>query len=157
MPDRAHNVSPKIERISESLAKDLIARAVTSVRAKNGDKPGELAEKIGCEESTIKNAERGDNLMRANFLFNLLAVDPLALEGLLHHFDRRSVPITAKCNTDALAPTAAAVHKIALAQADGAITDRECLDIEPELDAAIEALSTLKERCHAIRNTRAAA
>jgi hypothetical protein len=69
----------------------------------------------------------------------------------------RSVPIAAKCDTDALAPTAAAMHKLAVAQADGALTARECLDMETEVEAAIEALSAVKMRCEDIRKRRLAA
>src|SRR3546814_14410628 len=52
--------------------------------------------------------------LSAHTLFNLLSVDPLALESLLAHFDRLSVPITAKCDTDALPSTAGAVHKLSV-------------------------------------------
>jgi transcriptional regulator with XRE-family HTH domain len=156
MPERSGKVSHKIERMTESLAKNIISQAVTTVRSRKNLKPVDLADEIGCEKSTIENAESGAHMMRANNLFNLLTVDPFALEGLLHHYGRRSVPIEAKCDVDALIPTTAAVHKLALAQADGSMSDRECLDMEPEIEAAIDALASVKARCEDIRARRVA-
>src|SRR3546814_15528251 len=62
----------------------------------------DLADAIGCSAATSGNARNRNGKLSAHTLFNLLSVDPLALESLLAHFDRRSVPITAKCDTDAL-------------------------------------------------------
>lgn len=116
MPERSGKVSHKIERMTESLAKNIISQAVTTVRSRKNLKPVDLADEIGCEKSTIENAESGAHMMRANNLFN----------------------------------------KLALAQADGSMSDRECLDMEPEIEAAIDALTSVKARCEDIRARRAA-
>src|SRR3546814_13391410 len=73
-----------------------------------------MADAIGCVAATIGNARNRNGKLSAHTLLNLLSVDPLALESLLAHFDRRSVPITAKCDTAALPSTAGAVHKLAV-------------------------------------------
>ncbi len=122
----------------------------------------DLADNIGCCGATVGNARNQNGQLAGRTLFNLLRVDPLALEGFLHHFGRRSVPIEAKCDTDELVSTAGAVHKLAAVKCPSspggaAITDGECLEIEPSIDEAIEALSALKVRCEAIRRGRMAA
>lgn len=131
------------------------------MQAEHGLTDTDLADMLGCSAGTIKNARNGDGQMQPHTLFSLLEVKATALDGLLHHFDRRSVPIAAKCDTDALPSTAAAVHKLAVVTADTspggkAITDNEALDIERDIDAAIESLSNIKARCNDIRARRAA-
>src|SRR3546814_13570590 len=95
-----------------------------------------MADAIGCVAATIGNARNRNGKLSAHTLFNLLSVDPLALESLLAHFDRRSVPITAKCDTDALPSTAGAVHKLAVVTSEASpggkqITESEALEGEP--------------------------
>lgn len=41
-------------------------------------------------------------------------------------------------------------------QLNKGLTDHECLEIEADISAAIEALSAIQSRCHAIRKARAA-
>lgn len=147
--------------LTQSLFEDLASGAVRRVQSSTGATDQDLADVIGCSAATIGNARNRHGKLSAHTLFNLLAVDPLALEGLLAHFDRRSVPIVAKCDTDALPSTAGAVHKLAVVTADASpggkkITDCEALECEPEIDAAMEALAALKARCIAIRKDRAA-
>lgn len=152
-----HNVLDQVPPMTRNLYRQLVSRSVRSIQLKRGMSDEALADEMGISEGTIANAGNQNNSLSGELLFNLLRFDPYALEGFLHHFDRRSVPIAAKCDTDALAPTAAALHKLAVAQSDGALTDRECLDMETEVEAAIEALSAVKMRCEAIRKRRMAA
>ncbi|GGJ39682.1 hypothetical protein CDQ92_13270 [Sphingopyxis bauzanensis] len=147
--------------LTQSLFEDLASGAVRRVQSSTGATDQDLADVIGCSSATVGNARNRNGKLSAHTLFNLLAVDPLALESLLGHFDRRSVPIVAKCDTDALPSTAGAVHKLAVVTADASpggkfITDCEALQCEPEIDAAMEALASLKARCIAIRKDRAA-
>jgi hypothetical protein len=148
--------------LTESFAKRLIADAVRRVALRHDLTDRDLADLIACSPETIGNARNQDNKLQAHTLFNLLSVDPLALEGLLHHFGRRSVQIEAKCDgDDELVTTAGAVHKLAAVKAANSpggakVTDYECLEIEPEIDAALESLSALKSRCERIRIGRAA-
>src|SRR3546814_436145 len=145
------------QSLLESLTSDAVRRVQLTAAATDQD----LADAIGCSAATIGNARNRNGKLSAHTLFNLLSVDPLALESLLAHFDRRSVPITAKCDTDALPSTAGAVHKLAVVTSEASpggkqITDSEALECEPSIDAAMEALSALKSRCLAIRKERAA-
>lgn len=147
--------------LTQSFYEGLASDAIRAVQMRHDATDQDLADTIGCSAATIGNARNRNGKLSAHTLFNLLAVDPLALEGILHHFDRRSVPVVAKCDTDALPSTAGAVHKLAVVTADAspggkAITDNEALECEPEIDAAMEALAGLKARCIAIRARRAA-
>lgn len=161
MPVTDKNVLRRVTLLTESLLKTLISSAVCKVQMAHGLSDKDLGELVSCDPGTIANARNRDNKLQPQTLFNLLAVDPLAIEGLLHHFGRRSVPIEAKCDTDPLVSMTGAVHKIAEAQSDQSpggksITDSECLDIEPFIDAAMESMAALKQRAIAIRTARAA-
>lgn len=147
--------------MTESLGKLLLSGAISSLQCKHGLSDQELADALFLDRGTIANARNRDNKLQFHALFNLLTIDPLAIEPLLHHYGRRSVPIEAKCDTDELVSTAGAVHKLAAVKSPdspggAAITDSECLGIEHDIDAAIEALSALKARCLTIRKDRAA-
>lgn len=147
--------------LTQSFYEDLASDAIRAVQMRHDATDQDLADAIGCSAATIGNARNRNGKLSAHTLFNLLAVDPLALEGILHHFDRRSVPVIAKCDTDALPSTAGAVHKLAVVTAESSpggktITDCEALECEPEIDAAMEALASMKARCIAIRARRAA-
>ena len=157
----APNVLGGSPLLSERLWQSLASSAVRKVQLSHDLTDQDTADHIGCCAATVGNARNMSGQLAGRTLFNLLRVDPMALEGFLQHFGRRSVPVEAKCDTDALVSTSGAVHKLAAVQAatspgGKAITDGECLDIEPDLDAAIEALCSLKVRCETIRRARAA-
>lgn len=147
--------------LTESLLKRLVSAAVRKVQLRHELSDQDLADLTSCSAATIGNARNQTGKLQAHTLFNLIAVDPMACEGLLAHFGRRSVPIEAKCDTDELISTSGAVHKLASVKCPSSaggskVTDDECLDIEPEIDAALESLSALKSRCNSIRAERAA-
>lgn len=148
--------------LTESLFAKLVATSVSKAQqAEGAGTDQDLADRVGCSSTTVGNARNIKGKLQGHTLFNLLAVEPLAIEGLLHHFGRRSVPIEAKCDTDALLTTAGAVHKLAAVQCERSpggkdITDAECLEIEGDVSAALESLSAIKVRCEAIRARRAA-
>lgn len=147
--------------LTERLWSTLCSSAIRKVQLGHDLTDQDTADHIGCCAQTVGNARNQAGQIAGRTLFNLLRIDPLAIEGLLAHFGRRSVPIEAKCDTDALVSTAGVVHHLAAVQsgksAGGkAITDGECLEIEPDLDAALESLNALKVRCERIRAGRAA-
>lgn len=114
------------------------------------------AKTLGCCVKTVSRARDEGTTLRADTLMALIWNSPAFMDEILIRIGKRAVPIEAKCDTDAMTATAGAVHNLAIVQSpqsDGGIevTDRECLQIEPEIDAALNALSTLKMRCHAIR------
>lgn len=147
--------------LTESLFKTLVSATVRKVQLSRDLSDQDLADLTSCSAATVGNARNQSGKLQGHTLFNLVAVDPMALEGLLAHFGRRSVPIEAKCDTDELISTSGAVHKLASVKCPSSpggstVTDDECLDIEVEIDAALEALSAIKSRCNAIRAARAA-
>lgn len=157
MLDPRPKVLARVTPLTENLYRRLVSEAVRRVGYHGSLSDPELGEMTGSSDKTIANARNQHNSLGGKTLFNLMVADELALEGLLHHFGRRSVPIEAKCDTDALVSTSGAVHKLAMAHSvvsedRSRVTDRECLDMEPEIDAAIAALSALKNRCHTIRS-----
>lgn len=148
------NFSAKNQPITETFLKDRIADVICRIQREQGLNDRQLAELVFCKTDTITNARNRDNKLSAHILFNLLLVSPNALEGLLHYFDRRSVPLGAKCDTDTLASVSAAVHSLAVAAAHNGPNDRDCLEMESILDTAIDGLCAIKSRCLTIREGR---
>lgn len=157
--DTMHGNAPNVRGHSPLLTKTLgmafISQAARKIMCLYDGSEDDLGTVVGVGKGGINNAINQRHEMSLHTAFNLLNVDPYALEGLLNHFGRRSVPIEAKCNTDELVPLTLAVSKLAGARADGKISDREFLEIEPEIEAAIDALLACKDRCVSIRNARA--
>src|SRR3546814_7925958 len=74
--------------------------------------PTRVAGSVGCDEKTIRNARDEKSTLRLDFASNLLALDGRALDPILNHYGRRSVPVDATCDTDALPAMTGAVHKL---------------------------------------------
>lgn len=148
------NFLPNSHPVTESFLKARVSDIIGRIQRENGYNDRQLAERVYCSTETITNARNGDNKLSAHTLFNLLLVSPMALEGLLHHFDRRSVPLGAKCDTDVLTSVTGALHHLAKAAAHSGPNDTDCLQMESSLDAAIDALCGLKSRCLDIREAR---
>ena len=112
----------------------------------------DLAERVDCTVQTISNAFNKKHVLsqaiqqRIGRLFGVHALDPIA-----RLYGARNVPIEADESIDALPSTSAAVHRLAVARSASSpggerITHCELLAIEPEIDAAIQALTALKVR-----------
>lgn len=141
--------------ITERLWATFASAAINKITAATGMTGPELAENIGCCAQTVLNARdmkaNGQRIgqLEGRTFINLMRVDPMAIESLLQHFGRRSVPIEAKCTTDDPLPDVAkAVHSLAVAQspkspAGQEINRRELLNMLPDLEAAQEAISHL--------------
>jgi hypothetical protein len=151
----ARHVLPNSAPITESFYRARIADIIARIQRENGMNDRELADMVFCSPETITNARNGENKLSGHTLFNLLLVSPTALEGLLHHFDRRSVPLGAKCDTDVMTSVTGALHHIAMAAQHNGPNDTDCLKMETALDAAIDGLCSLKSRCLTIREQRA--
>lgn len=141
--------------LTESLLKRLVANAVRKVQLGCDLTDKDLAELIACDPGTVENARNQNTKLQAHTLLNLMTVDEMAIEGLLAHFGRRSVPIEAKCSTDPLPDLSAAVHHLAVAQSPSsvsgpAISHCELLAMLPALEAAQEVLSGLIVRARKV-------
>jgi hypothetical protein len=86
-----------------------------------------LALMVGADEKTLRQAREARASLSGSKLFNLLTVDPTALDELLAHFGLKAVPLEAAdaCETRLLAETAGLVAAHARAFADGRIDHRE--------------------------------
>lgn len=134
-----------------------VAKIIRDIQACQGLTDADFAEEIGCSVGTVRNARNEESDLCTLFLtriekhFGAGSIDPvLALGG------SRAVPLEADPNADALPSTAAAVHRLAVARSPNSpggerITHAELLSLEPELDAAIKALTGLKVRCSQVR------
>src|SRR3546814_1301758 len=78
----------------------------------SSDLPTRVAGSVGCDEKTIRNARDEKSTLRLDFASNLLALDGRALEPILNHYGRRTVPVDATCDTDALPAMTGAVYKL---------------------------------------------
>ena len=109
------NVLPRKQRPTTKSYRTAIKQIVLDVQADSGLTDGDLAERLGCSVSTIRNARNeacnldGVTLANIEFEFGPSAIDPfLALGG------SRGVPEGATCNTDInhALPLAEALTKI---------------------------------------------
>lgn len=147
--------------LTERLWTTFASSAIRRVQLAHDLTDQDLADVIGVCAATVGNARNQSGQLAGRTFCNLMAVDPMAFEGVLHHFGRRSVPIEARCNTDELVTTSAVVASIAKARSAKSpggekITDAELLRIEHEIDEAIESLSMLKMRAVDVRRERCA-
>jgi transcriptional regulator with XRE-family HTH domain len=110
----------------------------------------DFAEKIGCSIGTVRNARNEESDLGAIYLtrieatFGTGSIDPyLRLAG------SRCAPIEPDESADALPSTTAAIHKLAVARSPGSpggetITHTELLEMAPEIESAIKALTNLQ-------------
>lgn len=116
---------------------------------------------LGVNEKTVRRARDEESTIAATTLIALFRRDRAFREALLAHVGERPVPLEATCDSDAIVTTSAAIHSIASARSplsDGGavITDRECLAMEAELDAAANSIAAIKARIIRIKLERAA-
>jgi hypothetical protein len=134
-----------------------VAKIIRDLQAQHSLTDLDFAERIGCCKGTIRAARNEESELGGVFLgrieaqFGVGSIDPyLLLAGA------RSSPIEAS-EEDPLPSTAAAVHRLAVAQSPASpggnkITHRELLEILPEIDGAIKSLTALKVRAENIRD-----
>lgn len=125
--------------------------------AKDGRTLIDISESIGCEVKTISNAFNRKHRLSQVFLTRIgQAYGPHALNPIAKLSGGRMVPLEAE-ETDALPSLTGAVHRLAVAKSSNSaggegITHTELLGMEPDIDAAIRALTALKDRCDRLRN-----
>src|SRR3546814_20629792 len=87
------NVRPPIVPLTEYDARELLSKPLVDLCAEHG--PTRVAGSVGCDEKTIRNARDEKSTLRLDFASNLLALDGRALDPILNHYGRRSVPVDA--------------------------------------------------------------
>lgn len=117
----------------------------------------DIAEAINADKKTISNAFNKTHRLSQLFLTRLgSAFGPHCLDPVAALSGGRMIPLEADSTVDAMPSTTAAIHKLAVARSSDSpggerITHNELLGMEPEIDAAIRALSALKQRCEKVR------
>lgn len=117
----------------------------------------DIAETINVERKTISNAFDKRHRLSQVFLNRLgKAFGPECLNPVARLSDGRMIRLEADETIDALPSTTAAIHKLAVARSPNSpggssMTHTELLNLEPELDDAINSLLALKQRCSELR------
>lgn len=60
----------------------------------------EIAKSIGCEPETVSNARKGSTTLNATCVFNLLRLDPTALNEIAAHFGMTLVPLDGEADPE---------------------------------------------------------
>jgi transcriptional regulator with XRE-family HTH domain len=153
----------RVNRVEEQAAyRECVAEMLRLIQAehKGSDRKPitllEIAERIDVSLGTIGNAANKKADLSPTYLNRLAeAFGPCTLDPFAAMSGGRIVPREAE-EVDAMPSTTAAIHKLAVARSPDSpggerITHCELLNIEPEIDAAIRSLTSLKVRCEEIR------
>lgn len=133
------------------------AMAAGLLRAQRSVSQKMLAFVMDITPVALKNIFKGGSTDPKR-LWDVLTVEPTALDDIAELYDRRIVHKDAICSTDrrASAVLVAALKKSIEAEADGYIDHNELLAMEAELRAVRGVCDTLLERITEIRRPRAA-
>lgn len=149
------NVRPSAIPITVEDAREILAKPLLSLCSEHG--PTAVARAIGgCEDKTVRDARDEKSTLRLDYAANLLLLDGAALDGFLARVGRRSVPMDAVCDSDALPAMTGAVHKLVSASSSksiggAALSHCELLDSEGELREAFDAIGALLGRIDRIK------
>lgn len=153
------NVRPPVPLLTELDARELLSAPLLALCSDHG--PTRVGKALGgLDEKTIRNARDEKSTLSLESAANLLALDPLALDGFLNHFNRRSVPSEATCDTDILPAMTGAIHKLVVASSPSSpggasISTCELLASKNEIRVAYEALGALMTRIERIERAAA--
>lgn len=137
------SVRPKQSRLTEADYRQLVAAGVRRCSAADG--AARFAVEVGCDEKTMRAARDAKSSLSGSTLFNMLLVDPSALDELAGHFGFRLAPLEADAADDAglNADVAYLNSVVADAMRDGRIDHIENARV---LDAARPVVQTLTGR-----------
>jgi transcriptional regulator with XRE-family HTH domain len=157
----AHNVL-RVNSVEEQAGyREAVAEILRRIQTDHRQTLLEIAEAIDVSLGTISNAANKKTDLCATYLNRLgCRFGPGTLDPYAALSGARMVPLESDDQTDALPSTSAAIHKLAIARSSASpggerITHGELLDMEPEIDAAIRSLTSLKVRCSLIRSNAA--
>lgn len=114
MPELPPRELPHRSRPTQKTYRERVAKIIRRLKADNDLSNRDLADRIGCSDETISNAENERGDMKALLLlaieheFGAGTIDPVRELSNV-----RGVPIGAVCDSDPLPSLTAAVHKIA--------------------------------------------
>lgn len=145
MPHRK-KILPYTIAITELECREALSKPLLRLCSAYG--PTKVAASVSCKsDRTIRDARDEKATLRIDYVANLLLLDPTALDGILAHFGRRSVPLGAVCSTDDRVAQSS-VLKAALAlsialEDDDQIDADEVRQNRATIEAAVDALNGL--------------
>lgn len=136
-----NHVRPSVRKLTDSDARHLLADGLLRVCHAHG--PSRVAVEAGCDEKTIRRARDEEHTLNLAATWNLLDVDPHALDALAAAKGVMLVKLFSG-SSDVIPAAGAAIHRIGLNRAPdscgGAVeTDQELIDSEAENDALLAA------------------
>lgn len=137
----ASPVRPNSRGLTDADARHLLADGL--LRACHAHGPSRVALTTGCDEKTIRRARDEESTLGLACTFNLLDIDPHALDALAAAKGVMLVPLLTSA-PDIIPSAGAAIHRIGQNRADNsdggvAETDRELIETEAENDALLAA------------------
>lgn len=137
--DQSRNVFPNSRRLTETDFRAAVADTVRKLVRAHGIE--RVALEAGCDVRTITGALSESHSIKAATLFNLLALDLTALDGLAGHFGGHVVPVETSegPGLSVLADTAKllAIHGAALS--DGRIDHQEAAVLRDAAKPVVQA------------------
>lgn len=152
------HVRPNSRRLTDADARHLLADGL--LRACHAQGPSRVALEVGCDEKTIRRARDEESTLGLACHWNLLDIDPHALDAIAAAKGVMVVPLLANA-PDAIVAAGAAIHRIGQARdpngpGKSTETDSELLGMEAEADAMLAAALELRSRIVAAKLRRAA-
>lgn len=151
-------VRPDSRRLTDGDARHLLADGLLRMCHLHG--PQRVGLGAGCDEKTIREARDEHRTLRLNHVWNLLDVDPHALDALAAAKGVMLVPLLTAA-PDAVVAAGAAIHRIGQARdpsgpGQHSETDGELIAMEGEADALLAAAMELRSRIVAAKLRRCA-
>ncbi len=143
-----NRVRPNSKRLTDGDARHLLADGLLRVCHKHG--PSKVALETGCDEKTIRRARDEESTLGLACHWNLLDIDPHALDALAAAKGVMLVPLIGDA-PDVVVAAGAAIHRIGQARDPSGPgkhreTDDELIGMEAEADGMLAAALELRSR-----------
>jgi hypothetical protein len=143
---QCNNVRPPVKRLTDTDARHLLAEGL--IRACHVHGPSRVALEIGCDEKTVRRARDEDSTLGLACHWNLLDVDPSALNEIAAAKGVKLVHLDAGEGNDRSAASALTrlLLEMSLALEDGKIDDSELSAMRTALESAGQHIDRMRER-----------
>lgn len=136
-----NQVRPKSQKLTDADARHLLAYGLLKTCHREG--PSRVAVEAGCDEKTIRRARDEESTLGLASSWNLLDIDPHALDALAASKGVMLVPLL-DIAPDLIASAGASIHRIAQNRCENSVggsteTDCELIGTEAENDALLAA------------------
>lgn len=157
MPADFQQVRPARLPLTDADARHLLAEGLIRACHRNG--PAKVAAVIACDEKTVRRARDEESTLKLGCAFNLLDIDPNALDALAAAKGFVLMPMV-EASGDMIAAAGASIHSLAQARSpnsEGGLveTDNELIAMAETVDALATAVFALKSRIAAAKARRA--